>query len=185
MLHLSTQLGLVLPVACIYRMSEGLEFGEGAGLPNTRNLIFHAVGETVVKVVLEGTFSIAVDLQSDTIKFYDIFVDALTILHHQVVKLVLCISDRVMRSEVHLELQDKLVEVVHPCRTEHGVLHLEEVGFELLKGHALQVQLHKHNFGAVHTEGPWVILGRPGVCRDPSCQTGQAPRPWCEEQSQR
>ena len=73
------------------------------------------------------------------VEFHNIFVDVLTILHHQVVKLVLCISNRVVRSEVCLEFQDKLMEIVHPCRTECGVLHLEEVGFEPLKGHALQV----------------------------------------------
>ena len=50
---------------------------------------------------------------------------------------MLRISDRVMRSEVHLELQDELAKVVHPHRTECRVFHLEEVGFEPLKGHAL------------------------------------------------
>ena len=136
---MSAQLGLVLPVACVYHVSEGSEFGKGVRLANTRGLILDAVGETVVEVVPEGTFSIATDLQSDTVKLHNILVDALTILHCQVVELVLCISDRVVRSEVCLELQDKLAEVVHPRRTKHGVLHLEEVRFEPLKGHALQV----------------------------------------------
>ena len=152
------QLRLVLPVAHIYHMSKGSEFGEEAGLPNTRDLVLDAVGETIVKVVPEGTLSVATDLQSNMIEFYNIFIDVLTILHHKVVKLVLHVSNRVVRSEVHLELQDKLTEVVHPHRTEHGVLHLEEVRFKPLKGHTLEVQLHKCNFGAVHTEGPWAIL---------------------------
>ena len=67
-------------------------------------------------------------------------------------------NNRVMRSKVCLEFQNKLVEIVHPGRTEHRVLHLEEVRFEPLKGHALQVRLCEHDFGTVHTKGPWVIL---------------------------
>ena len=119
--------------------SKGLEFGKGTQLPDMRDLVLDAVGKTVVKVVPEGTFSVAMDLQSDTVEFHNVFVDALTILHHKVVKLVLHISDGVVRSEVHLEFQDKLTEIVHSHRMEHRVLHLEEVGFEPLKGHALQV----------------------------------------------
>ena len=120
-------------------MSKGLEFGKGAGLSDMRDLILDVVGETIVKVMLEATLSIAVDLQSNTVEFHDILVDVLTILHCKVVKLVLCISDGVMRSEVCLEFQDELTEIVHSCRMERGVLHLEEVRFEPLKGHALQV----------------------------------------------
>ena len=75
-------------------MSEGSEFGKGAGLPNTRDFILDVVRETVVKMVSEGSFSVAVDLQSDTVEFHDVFVDVLTILHHKVVELVLHISDR-------------------------------------------------------------------------------------------
>ena len=43
-------------------MSKGLEFSKGAGLSDMRDLVFDVVGKTVVKVVPEGTFSIAVDL---------------------------------------------------------------------------------------------------------------------------
>ena len=70
---------------------------------------------------------------------------------------MLHISDRVVRPKVHLEFQDEFVKIIHPCRTEHRILHLKEVRFEPFKGH-LQVQLCKCDFGMVHTEGPWAIL---------------------------
>ena len=97
------------------------------------------VREIIVKVVSEGTFSVAVDLQSNTVKLHDILVDASTILHHKVIELVLHISDGVVRSKVCLEFQGEFVEIIHSCRMERGILHLEEVGFKPLKGHALQV----------------------------------------------
>ena len=52
----------MLPVAHIYHVSKGLEFGKGAGCPDTRDLILDAVGKTIVKVMLEGTLFIAADL---------------------------------------------------------------------------------------------------------------------------
>ena len=91
---MSAQLRLALPVAHIYCISEGSEFGKGAGLPDTRDFILNVVREAVVKMVLEGSFSVAVDLQGNTVEFHDVFVDVLTILHHKVVELVLHISDR-------------------------------------------------------------------------------------------
>ena len=59
---MSAQLGLALPVACIYRMSKGSEFSEGTRLPDMRDLILDVIGETIVEVVLEGTLSVATDL---------------------------------------------------------------------------------------------------------------------------
>jgi hypothetical protein len=59
-------------------------------------------------------FSVALDLQSNLIELHDILGDPLTILHQQVIEIVLCISDGVAQSDVDLEFKDELLEVVHP-----------------------------------------------------------------------
>ena len=40
------------------------------------------------------------------------------------------IPDEIVRSEICLECQNKLVEVVHSYEREHRVLNLKEVGFK-------------------------------------------------------
>ena len=99
---MAAHFGLALPVACIDGLGEVVEIGEGGGLPDTRDLIFDAVGETVVEMVPEGTFSVSLDLRSNPVEFNYVFIDSLTILHRKVVKLMFCISDRIMRTEVCL-----------------------------------------------------------------------------------
>ena len=67
------------------------------------DLVLDMIRQTVIKVVLEGTFSIALDLHRDLVELDHILGDMLTVLHGQVVELVLHISDRVVRTKVHLE----------------------------------------------------------------------------------
>ena len=69
------------------------KIGEGEGLPNARKLIFDAVRETVIKVVPEGTFSVTLDLRSNSIELHDILIDLLPVFHGEVVELVFSISD--------------------------------------------------------------------------------------------
>ena len=130
---------LALPIARVNSLDEGTEFVESCGFSNSRDLVLGSIRETIVKVVLEGTFSVTLDLQSDPVEFDNIFVDALTILHGQMVQLVFCISDRVMWSQVGLEFQDKLLEVIHPGGIECRIFHLEEVWFKPFWGHASEV----------------------------------------------
>ena len=120
-------------------LDEGTEFVESCGFSNSRDLILDLIRETIVKVVPEGTFSVTPDLQSDPVEFDNIFVDALTILHGQMVQLVFHISDRVMWSKVGLKFQDELLEVIHPGGVECQIFHLEEVWFKPFQGHAFEV----------------------------------------------
>ena len=66
----------------------------------------------------------------DPVELDHILGDTLTVLHGQVVKLVLHISDRVMWTKVHLEFQDKLFIVFHPEWMELRVIHKKEVQFK-------------------------------------------------------
>ena len=135
-----------------------MKIREGGGLPNARNLIFDVVGKAVIKVVPEGTFSVTSDLQSNPIELHDILVDPLPVFHGEVVELVFSISDGVMRTEVGLELQDELLEVILPKRLESQILCKQEVRFKPFQGHTFQVQLHKGNFSAPRTKSFGMVL---------------------------
>ena len=95
-------------------------------------LVLDMIRQTVIKVVLKGTFSIAPDLHHNLVELNHILGDTLTILHGQVVELVLHISDR--------------------------VVHEEEVWFKPLQGDTFEVGLCEGDFDAVLGECPRVIL---------------------------
>ena len=109
-------------------------------------------------MVLEGTFSIVPDLHCDPVELDHVLGDMLTVLHGQVVELVLCISDRVMQTKVHLEFQDKLLIIFHPESTEVRVVHEEEVWFEPFQGDTFEVGLREGDFGVVPGECLRAIL---------------------------
>ena len=67
-LRLAAYLRLALPIVHIYSLGKVTKVGESGGLPDTGNLIFDAVGEAIIKVVPEGTFSITSDLRSNPIE---------------------------------------------------------------------------------------------------------------------
>ena len=64
------------------------------------DLILDMIRWTIIKMVSEDTFSIALDLHHDMVELDHILGDTLTILYSQVVKLVLCISNRVLWTKV-------------------------------------------------------------------------------------
>ena len=108
--------------------------------------------------MLESTFSIALDLHHNPVELYHVLGDTLTVLHGQVVKLVLCISNRVVQTKFHLKFQDKLCIIFHPEWTELRIVHQEEVQSEPLQGNTLEVRLHKGDFSMVLGECPRAIL---------------------------
>ena len=106
-------LGLVLLIVHVDQLCLQAELGESGRLPNMEDLVLDTIRQTIIKVVLEGTFSIAPDLCHDMVELDHILGDMLTVLHGQVVELVFCISDRVIQTKVHLEFQDELLVVFH------------------------------------------------------------------------
>ena len=151
-------LGLALPIVRIDRLCQRAELGESGRLPNVGDLVLDMIRQTVIKVVPEGTFSIAPDLCCDPVELDHVLGNTLTVLHSQVVELVLCISDRVMRTKVHLEFQDVLLIIFHPEWMEVRVVHEEEVQFEPFQGDTLEIGLHEGDFHAVLSECPRAIL---------------------------
>ena len=103
-LHLLGDLGLALPIACIDSLGELAKLGEGQWFPDAEDLILDVIREAVVEVVPKGTLSVSSHLRSNPIELNDILGNVLTILHGEVVKLVLDIFDRVVWPEFSLEL---------------------------------------------------------------------------------
>ena len=57
---------------------------------------FYLVWKTGIEVVPEGTITIALDLQGQPVEVHDIQHDTVTIFHLKVIKLMFCVSNRVM-----------------------------------------------------------------------------------------
>ena len=157
-LHLPADLKLALPIVHIDSLGELVKLSEGWWLPDMGDLILDAIREAIVEVVLNSTFSVSLDLQSNPIELYDILCNSLTVLHGEVIKLMLGISYGVMWPKVGLELKDELSEIIHLQGMESGILHKKEVQLKPLEGHALQVQLHKGNFSVVGTKSLGAVL---------------------------
>ena len=122
------------------------------------DLVLDTIRQTIIKMVPEGTFSIAPDLHRDLVELNHVLGDTLTVLHGQVVELVLRISDRVVQTKVHLEFQDELLIIFHPEWMEVRVVHEEKVQFKPLQGDTFEVGLHEGDFGMVLGECLRVIL---------------------------
>ena len=112
------------------QLCQRVELRESGRLTNAGDLVLDMIRQTSIKVVLEGTFSIALDLCHDPVELNHVLGDTLTVLHGQVVELVFCISNRVMQTKVCLEFQDELLVVFHPEWMKVRVVHEEEVWFE-------------------------------------------------------
>ena len=67
------------------------------------DFILDAVGETIVEMVPESTFPTASDLRGYMVELHNILSNLLAIRHRQVVQLMFCISDGVVRTEIGLE----------------------------------------------------------------------------------
>ena len=85
-----------------------------AGFADTTDLILDAVRETGVEMVTESAFTIAPDLGHKLIEVNHIFVDAVVVLHVEIIQLIFSISNQVMGAEGGLEFYNKLLPVIHP-----------------------------------------------------------------------
>ena len=94
-----SELVLALPIAHIDLLGERAQSIQCPRFTNPGQFVFYPVWKTSIEVVLEGTVTVASDLQGQPVEVHDIPRDAVTILHLKVVKLMFCVSDRVMRTE--------------------------------------------------------------------------------------
>ena len=105
----------MLPVASIDLLHKGMKPIQQPRFAYAAELIFYPVREAIIKIVPEGAISITLDLGHKAIEVNNVSCDTMAVLHLEVVKLVLSISDRIVRTEGGVELRDEGYPAVHPA----------------------------------------------------------------------
>ena len=96
---------------------------QSQGFPNSSR-------ETGVEQAAECAVSIVLDLGSEAVEVYYVPRDAVSILHPEMLELMLSISDGVVRSKGALELSDEVDPAVHPAWTVSRIAGVQQVRFE-------------------------------------------------------
>ena len=118
-----SDLFLTFPVSGINFLGNGMKTIEGTCFTNVTDLILNSVGETGIEVMMQSAIAISLNLGHDLIEVDHIAIDAMGVLHVEVIELVLGISNGVVGTESGLELYDKLTPTGHPQGTCVRVFH--------------------------------------------------------------
>ena len=105
----------MLPVASIDLLHKGMKPIQQPRFAYVAELVFYPVQEAIIKIVLEGAISITPDLGCKAIEVNNVSRDMMAVLHLEVVKLVLGISNQIVRTEGGVELCDEGYPAVHPA----------------------------------------------------------------------
>ena len=105
----------MLPVVSVNLLHKGMEPIQQPRFAYVAGLIFYLVPEAIIKIVPEGTISITLDLGHKAIEVNNVLRDTMVGLHLEVVKLVLSISDRIVRTKGGMEFHDEGYPAVHPA----------------------------------------------------------------------
>ena len=138
-LLLACAFSFALPVASINGLHKSAELKESTRFAHTRNFILDPIWKAIIEHVAECTFTISFDLRGIMVKLHKIPINPVVILHGQMVQLMFCISDRIRRSKISLELDNELLIVVHPEWTEIWIVGVEEIRFKPSKCSSLEV----------------------------------------------
>ena len=131
-------LSLALPIARVDLLSEQSHAVKGGWFPDMRDLVLEPLGQPIVEVVPQSTFAVTSYLARISIEFDDVLRDLLVVRHGQIIQTMLRVADGIVGPKVRLEFVDELVVVLHPSRTEPGVVAQQEVGLELIERHTLE-----------------------------------------------
>ena len=105
----------MLPVASVDLLHKGTKPIQQPRFAYAAELVFYLVWETIIKIVPEGAISITPDLGSKVIEVNNVSRNMMAVFHLEVVKLVLGISDRIVRTKGGVELRDEGYPAVHPA----------------------------------------------------------------------
>jgi hypothetical protein len=148
---------LAFPVSTIDSLGESLEFQEGGRFSLTTDFILNPNQKLIIELTTKCSITPSLDLRSEALEFYDVFIDVMSIAHIELFKLHLCIPNWVMGSEVGLKFQHECQVVIHPVQLIVNISR-QEIWFKPLEGHALKVGLGKGNFGPVQVESARFVL---------------------------
>ena len=88
------------------------------------------IRETRVKQVAEHAVSVVLDLGGESVEVYYVPRNAVSILHPEMLELMLSISDGIVRSKGTLELSDEMDPAVHLAWTVSRITRVQKVQFE-------------------------------------------------------
>ena len=103
---------------------------QSQGFPNSSNFVLETIRESGVKQAAEHAISIVLDLGGEAVEVYYVPCNTVSILHPEMLELMLSISNGVVRSKGALELSNEMDPAVHPAWTVSWITGVEEVQFE-------------------------------------------------------
>ena len=104
-------------------MGNGMKIAEGTWFTNAADLILDSVGETRIEMMTQGAIAISPNLGRNSVEVNHIAIYTMGVLHAEMIKLVLGISNGVMWTKHGLELYDEPTPAGHPQGTCVGVIH--------------------------------------------------------------
>ena len=114
---------LMFPVLGVDFLGDGMKTIEGMWFTDVADLVLDLVRETGIEVMTQGAITVSLNLGCNSIEVDHIAVHTMGVLHAEVIKLVLGISNGIVGTESGLELYDKLMPAGHPQGMCVGVIH--------------------------------------------------------------
>ena len=118
-----SDLFLTFPVSGVDFLGDGAKTVESAWFTDAADLILDSVRETRIEVMTQSAIAVSLNLGHDSIEVDHIAINAMGVLHAEMIELMLGIGNGVMWTERGLELNDELSPTGHPQGTCVGVFH--------------------------------------------------------------
>ena len=104
-------------------MGDGAKSIESARFTDAADLILDLVGETGIEVMMQSAIAVSPNLGCDLIEVDHIAINAMGVLHAEMIELMLGIGNGVVWTKCGLELNDELSPTGHPQGTCVRVFH--------------------------------------------------------------
>ena len=118
-----SNLFLTFPVSGVNFLGDGAKSVESARFTDVADLILDLVGETGIEVMMQSAIAVSLNLGCDSIEVDHIAINAMGVLHAEMIELMLSIGNGVVWTERGLELNDELSPTGHPQGTCIRVFH--------------------------------------------------------------
>jgi len=112
---------LAFPISGIDLLGKDAKTVQSVRFTDTAYLVLDSVVETCIEVMMQGAITVAPNLGCDTVEVNHVLIGTMVFLHVEVVKLMLSVGNRVVRTKGCLEFNDELFPVSHPDWTVVGV----------------------------------------------------------------
>ena len=118
-----SDLFLTFPVSGVDFLGDGAKTIESAWFTNAADLILDSVRETRIEVMTQSTIAVSLNLGCDSIEVDHVVINAMGVLHVEMIELMLGIGNGIMWTESGLDLNDELTPAGHPQGMCIGIIH--------------------------------------------------------------